>query len=118
MSASTRTVQTPIGAGSILLTVVGAAILVAALAVGWALISKPAATASAAKPLAAPALLDRGGRELGVQASPNSILDRGGRAFVVRSGPVSVPYHGGAPGAFHQAASQDKPAHNAGLRAQ
>ena len=30
MSASTRTVQTPIGAGSILLTVVGAAILVAA----------------------------------------------------------------------------------------
>src|SRR6185312_11030442 len=110
MSASTRTVQQPIGAGSILLTLAGAAILVAALAVGWVMVSKPAAATSVATPLAAPAVLDRGGRDLGAQRSPNSILDRGGRAFVVRSGPVSVPY-GGAPGAFH-------PAINPGLAGQ
>jgi hypothetical protein len=65
------------------------------------MVSKPAAATSVATPLAAPAVLDRGGRDLGAQTSPSSILDRGGRAFVVRSGPVSVPYHGGAPGAFH-----------------
>jgi len=63
MSASTRTIQQPLGVGSILQTVVAAAILVAALSVGWVLVSKPAATTSVAKPLAAPAVLDRGGQD-------------------------------------------------------
>jgi hypothetical protein len=69
------------GQGSIFGAVaLSAALLLAVIAIAWGAMNLTA-TKNVAHPVPAPAptLLDRGGRETGVQSSPASILDRGGR---------------------------------------
>ena len=93
MSASTGTIQRPIGQGSIFGAVaLAAAVLLATIAVAWGAMNL-AATKSVAAPLTTPVVLDKGSRdELAAPlAAPapkaDSILDRGGRETVVQSIP-------------------------------
>jgi len=83
MSATTRTIQQPIGKGSIFGAVaMAAAVLLAALAIVWGA-NNIAATRAVATPVQAPAFLDKGDRGvLAPQAAPapGSILDRGDRS--------------------------------------
>ena len=91
MSASTGTIQRPIGQGSIFGAVaLAAAVLLATIAIAWGAMNL-AATKSVAAPLTTPVVLDKGSR--GELAAPlaapapkaDSILDRGGRETVVQS---------------------------------
>ena len=90
MSATTRTIQQPIGKGSIFGAVaMAAAVLLAALAIVWGA-NNITATRAVATPVQAPAFLDKGSRgELAApQAAPapGSILDRGDRAAFQATG--------------------------------
>jgi hypothetical protein len=84
MSATTRTIQQPIGKGSIFGAVaMAAAVLLAALAIVWGA-NNIAATRATVTPVQAPVFLDKGSRgELAApQAAPapGSLLDRGDRS--------------------------------------
>ena len=64
MSASTRTIQRPMGQGSIFGAVaLGAATLLAVVGIAWGALNLTA-TKSVSTPVAAPTYLDRGGRDL------------------------------------------------------
>jgi len=90
MSATTGTIQRPIGQGSIFGTVaLAAVVLLAVIAVTWGAMNL-ASTKSVAAPLAAPAVLDKGSRgEIAPVAAPApaSILDRGSRDDLAKSIP-------------------------------
>ena len=90
MSATTGTIQRPIGQGSIFGTVaLAAVVLLAVLAVTWGAMNL-ASTKSVAAPLAATAVLDKGSRgEIAPVAAPApaSILDRGSRDDLAKSIP-------------------------------
>jgi hypothetical protein len=91
MSATTGTIQRPIGQGSIFGTVaLAAVVLLAVIAVTWGAMNL-ASTKSVAAPLAAPAVLDKGSRgELAqpvAAPAPGTILDRGSRDDLAKSIP-------------------------------
>jgi hypothetical protein len=101
MSASTGTIQRPIGQGSIFGTVALAAVaLLAVIAITWGAMSL-ASTKSVAAPLAPSVVLDKGSRgELAqpvAAPAPGSILDRGSRDDLSPKA-VLVPYAAGKPG--------------------
>ncbi|HEY8988513.1 MAG TPA: hypothetical protein VIM39_05790 [Candidatus Limnocylindrales bacterium] len=93
MSATTRTIQQPIGKGSTFGAVaMAAAVLLAALAIVWGA-NNIAATRAVATPVQAPAFLDKG--EHGVFApqaapAPGSLLDRGDRSAFQAMSPNST----------------------------
>ena len=93
MSATTRTIQQPIGKGSIFGAVaMAAAVLLAALAIVWGA-NNIAATRAVATPVQAPAFLDKGDRGvLAPQAAPapGSLLDRGDRSAFQAMSPNST----------------------------
>jgi hypothetical protein len=93
MSATTRTIQQPIGKGSIFGAVaMAAAVLLAALAIVWGA-NNIAATRAVATPVQAPAFLDKGDRSVfAPQAAPapGSLLDRGDRAAFQAMSPNST----------------------------
>jgi hypothetical protein len=100
MSASTGTIQRPLGQGSIFGAVaLAAAVLLAVIAITWGAMNL-AASKSVATPLAAPATLDKGSRsELAAPVAaplprPGSIIDRGGREVPIKA----LPYAEGKPG--------------------
>lgn len=71
MSASTGTIQRPIGQGSIFGTVaLAAVVLFATIAIAWGAMNL-ASTKSVAAPLAAPAVLDHGSRS---ELAPKAVL--------------------------------------------
>ncbi|HEY7133043.1 MAG TPA: hypothetical protein VH440_12385 [Candidatus Limnocylindrales bacterium] len=85
MSASTGTIQRPLGQGSIFGAVaLAAAVLLAVIAVTWGAMNLTASK-SVSTPLAAPTTLDKGSRgELAQPVAvpaprPDTIIDRGGR---------------------------------------
>jgi hypothetical protein len=87
MSATTGTIQRPLGQGSIFGTVALAAVaLLAVLAITWGAMNL-ATTKSVAAPLAPSVVLDKGSRgELAqplAAPAPGSIIDRGGREVVI-----------------------------------
>ena len=89
MSASTGTIQRPIGQGSIFGAVaLAAAVLLATIAIAWGAMNL-AATKSVAAPLTTPVVLDKGSRgELAqpvAAPAPASILDRGSRDDLSKS---------------------------------
>ena len=90
MSASTRAIQRPMGQGSIFGAVaIGAAALLAVGAIAWGAANLTASKATTATtPLAAPAVIDHGGRL--DQAAPGSILDKGSRGDLAPLGAAYV----------------------------
>jgi hypothetical protein len=80
MSASTRTIQQPIGKGSIFGAVaIAAAVILAALAITWGA-ANLTATRSVVTPVPVPVLLDKGSRDefaptVGGGVTPRSVLD-------------------------------------------
>jgi len=81
MSASTRTIQQPIGKGSIFGAVaMAAAVILAALAITWGA-ANLTATRSVVTPVPVPVLLDKGSRDefapttVGGGVTPRSVLD-------------------------------------------
>lgn len=93
MSASTGTIQRPLGQGSIFGAVaLAAAVLLAVLAVTWGAMNLTASK-SVAAPLAAPTVLDKGSRSELAQPiaaaapRPESIIDRGGREVPAKAVP-------------------------------
>jgi len=91
MSASTGTIQRPLGQGSIFGTVALAAVaLLAVIAVTWGVMNL-ASTKSVAAPLAPSVVLDKGSRGEIVQPvaapAPATVLDRGSRDDLAKSIP-------------------------------
>ena len=126
MSASTRTIQKPIGGSSIFgATLMAVALLLAVVAITWGAMNLVKAKTVAA-PVQAPIFLDKGSRdELGVpQAAPapGSILDRGGRGDLAPSVYVGAPSSVGASSAAHATRTPgdaaSSPTRHPGFRAQ
>jgi hypothetical protein len=99
MSASTRTIQQPIGKGSIFGAVaLVAAVIIAALAITWAATNMTAAR-SVVTPVPVPVLLDKGSRgdlapALGTRTQ-GSVLDRKDQFELKHQAPLSPGGFGG-----------------------
>ena len=108
MSASTRTIQQPLGIrqmGALLMAVALALVVAAAVAFGQLAVSKAPTAPAAGAP---PAFIDHGSRsEIGTSAAP-AFIDHGSRSEIGTWGP--------APGSFVDKETRDAPKSGGSIR--